>query len=159
LIFTLAVRVFQVGDGRAGVVVHVSDQRVRPLGDLVGGAAGDLHQQPAGSRRKLVQRLIGQVLLPLQFDQPIVEALHRERPVRCDARNSVGRGGDVGVAENDENPVRQSLDEAQLGVQHRDQRALAADEGTRDVEPVLRQQRWKGCTRRPAAGCPGTRCG
>jgi hypothetical protein len=55
------------------------DQRLRPVVGLFLGVAAELHHQPARPFRQFVQRVPGQVLLPLERDQHVVQALARQR--------------------------------------------------------------------------------
>ncbi len=89
------------------------------------------------------------MLLALQLHDPVVESLDRQRVVLGDARHRVRRRRDVRVAEDDEDALRSVVYQAQLGPEDRHERALAADQGSRDVEAVLREQRVQAVTGHP----------
>ena len=69
---------------------------------------------------------------------------------RADRHDVVGRGVGVGEAEDRQRAHGRGLDEPDRGLQHRDARALGADERAGHVEPVLGQQLVEVVARDPA---------
>ena len=128
---------------------QVVDQRPRLSVGLVLGISGEDDHQPAVPLRQQAQRLGVHPPLALERDQPFVEALQLLGLVRRDGRRGVGGGEDVRVPEHDQRLGSRLRDQAQLGVQDRDQRALAADQRPGHVEALLGQQRVQVVTRHP----------
>jgi hypothetical protein len=81
------------------------------------------------------------VLELLVADEPPVDALERDRVVGRDRRHGIRRIPDARIPDDDQRARTDDRNELELGAQHRDQRRLAADQQTGQVEAVLRQQR------------------
>ena len=140
--FLLVLRVVVEPDRRLVLgAVQLIDQRPRPGVGLVLGVAGEDDHEPAVALRQQAQRLGVHPPFALERDQPVVEALQLLGLVRGDGRHGVGRAGDVRVPQHDQRLGRRLRHQAQLRVQDRDQRALAADQRPGHVEAVLGQQR------------------
>ena len=138
-------------DGRLVLgAAQVVDQSSRLGVGLVLGVAGEDDHEPAATLRQQAQGLGVHPAFPLERDQPVVEALQLLGLMRRDARRGVGRAGDVRVAEHDQRLGGRLGDQAQLGVQDRDQRALAAGQRPGHVEALLGQQRVQVVARYPA---------
>ncbi len=121
--------------------VQVLGQGTRPGVGFLLGVAGEDDHQPGVAVRQQPQRLGVHPPFALEPDEPVVQALELLRLVRRDARHGVGRAGDVRVSQHDQRLGRRRRHQAQLGVQDRDQGALAADQRPGHVEAVLGQQR------------------
>ena len=78
-------------------------------------------------------------LAPQALDEHVVDPLEPDRAVREDFHHMVGRGKDIGVAQDEEGARRRAVDEAHRGREDGDAGALGADQRTGDVEAVLRQ--------------------
>ena len=128
----------------------VVDQSSRLGVGLVLGVAGEDDHEPATTLRQQVQGLGVHPAFPLERDEPVVEALQLLGLMRRDVRRGVRRAGDVRVAQHDQRLGGRLGDQAQLGVQDRDQRALAAGQRSGHVEALLGQQRVKVVARYPA---------
>src|SRR5678816_3231898 len=69
-----------------------------------------------------------------------VDTLERDRLEPVAEPNVITGGEQVLVAEDDQRAYRRAVHETQLGLQHRDARALGADQRARDVEPMFGKQ-------------------
>ncbi|MEU5885206.1 hypothetical protein [Spirillospora sp. NPDC047279] len=126
-------------DGRPGAVGYAISAVDVALWDLKARLLGlPLHRL-----------LGGDVLDTGQIDQRVVESFQRERFALGHRRHGVPRRGHVVVAEHRQRLAGGHLERPDLGSQHRDQRGLAPDQSTRDIEAVLGQQRIQVVTRDP----------
>ena len=84
---------------------------------------------------------MGHVLTVFELGQPVIHSLQRGRIMFQHRGYRVGGGLDIGKAEQHRHVRLGHPHQADLSPQHRDQRALAADEKFGDVESRLGQQR------------------
>ena len=148
-----------VVEGDVRLVLGVVQRAEHPLGglvDLLAGVPAELDHEERGALRQLLERLRVHVL------ELLVVISRWSRPSRAigwclrqDARHGVGGAVHAGVAEHDQGPLRQHLDQLEPGAQHGDQRRLAADEQAGDVEAVLGQQRVQVVAGNAARECSG----
>ena len=132
-----------VEEGDIGVVlglVQPVQHPVRPLVGLLGALAAELHHQVGVAFGEFGQGLLVEALDPLVLDQPRVDALQRDRLVRQDRRYGVRGDGDLREPEHHQGAFLHHGDQLQLRPQDGDQRRLAADQQSGDVEAVLGQQ-------------------
>ena len=113
---------------------------MRPLGDLLAVRAAQLAQQPPAAVGKVAEVLHVEALGAHVAHQPLVDALQRDGPVLEHRRQVVGGLVDVRVAEHHQGAGGRAGDQVHRGLEHGDERALAADQGAGDVPAVLGQQ-------------------
>ena len=77
----------------------------------------------------------------LVMDQPVIQALQRDRLMRQDGGHRVGRLGHARVAEHDQAALGQHRKQLEFGPQHGDQGGFAAHQQPGDVEAMLGEQR------------------
>ena len=124
-----------------GVVVgQFVDEPPRHVPRLVDRVATELDHQPGTGVRQQGQRLGVAPLLVLVPDQLGVQGFQLDRPVRVDGRYRVAGRRDVRVPQQRHRAPLRLGQQPQFGAQHGDARRLGADQGPRDVEPVVVQQ-------------------
>ena len=121
--------------GKAAGRLH---EATRALGQTVRIGVGEFNEKPAVSGRK-VRHGVRAPPATHHFEDAAIETLDRGGS-RPSTRGVASAAAAMSAPDHDEQPVWQVLDQAQPGTGDHGERAFAADQESRHVEAVLRQQ-------------------
>src|SRR5208282_4792858 len=79
-------------------------------------------------------------LVAARVDHDVVKTFEADRAMLHDLRNVVGADVNVGPSNDQQHPLRWTFDEAASGFENRDTRAFGANQRTRNVKAVFREQ-------------------
>jgi hypothetical protein len=102
----------------------------------------NLNEKPGAPVRQHRRRL--RIPSSPQRDDPLVQALHGQRPKRQDRGHGVGSGNVIDKPEHEQHPRDWHLNKPHSGPKHGDTRAFGADQSLGEMPPVLRQQLMQG---------------